>query len=67
MLVVDLRTGAMVDFAGLGALLELRRRLGVAGRLYLLGPSERLRGILARAQIDTVFTLVSDEDALGPI
>lgn len=64
-MVLDFSDVTVIDFAGLGVLLELRPIVGLAGPLYLLRTPEALRSKMARAHVDTMFTLVSDEAELS--
>lgn len=62
--VVDLTAVDQTDSSGLSALLEIRQRVGPAGSVVLLGPSERVRASLAMIRVTSLFEIVDDESEI---
>jgi anti-anti-sigma factor len=63
-LVLDLSAVEKIDSSGLSALLDAKQTLGPQSRVFLLGPSERIRAALAMVRVTSLFEFVDDEAGL---
>lgn len=62
-LIIDLADVAYADSAGIGALVAARTLIQQAGgKLVLLSAQRRVREMLKRMRLDTLFTFSDDED-----
>lgn len=61
--VLDLKRVDFVDSSGIGMLVSILKRLGMAGTLVLLHVSQPVRATLALVQLDRIFSMADDEDA----
>jgi anti-anti-sigma factor len=65
-LVLNLRDVFYMDSAGLGQLVTMYTTvLSAGGSLRLLAPSERVRHLLDLTKLDTIFTILETEAAIG--
>jgi anti-sigma B factor antagonist len=64
-LILDMTDVEATDSSGISSLLDVRHILGEgSGRIFLLRPSERLRGVLAVVRVTSLFEVVDDETEL---
>ncbi|HEY7500755.1 MAG TPA: STAS domain-containing protein [Vicinamibacterales bacterium] len=62
---LDMSRVGITDSSGLSALLDIKQLVGgINGRVLLLRPSDRLRGVLALMRVSVLFELVDDEAEL---
>lgn len=65
-LVLDMQSVTFVDSSGIGMLVSILKRLGMAGTLVLLHVNEHVMATLALVQLDRVFAIAQDEaSAIG--
>ncbi len=61
-LVLDLSLVPYMDSSALAVLVEtLQRMRKNKGRIFLLRPQQRVRGLLEIARLDTIFSVINDE------
>ena len=63
-MVVDLTAVDLTDSSGLSALLEIKQRVGPAGSVVLLRPSERVRASLAMIRVTSLFEIIEDDSEI---
>jgi anti-anti-sigma factor len=62
---LDMSQVGVTDSSGLSALLDIKQMVGgVNGRILLVRPSDRLRGVLEMMRVSVLFELVDDEAEL---
>jgi len=63
-MVVDLTAVDLTDSSGLSALLEIKQRVGPAGSVVLLRPSDRVRASLAMIRVTSMFEIIEDDSEI---
>jgi len=54
----------LTDSSGLSALLEIKQRVGPAGSVVLLRPSDRVRASLAMIRVTSLFEIIEDDSEI---
>ena len=66
-LLIHLAKVEYLDSSGVGALVDIARRVrAYSGKLALVAPTARVRGVLEITKLDQFFTIVDQEDEALP-